>query len=171
MSEHQNEELNSNIQMTDAEEATVIEPQEELPASRQKVQMPLLVLALVAIGFAGNHLWANRTEFKALVGLEDEKPTCSLKAAGTCGNSNLLAASEGCSMKGEGQCPLTAGKSGCSSQAGLVVCTGSEVSDQACCTKMSAALAAALLEKNNHNREITEVDVEEPPAPAMPEDL
>lgn len=164
MSESQNDDLNTNIMMGDAEDAVAVEPQAELPQSRSQMQLPLLLVAVAGLAFVGNYVWANRADYQAMVGMAPKAACSSSEFGPTCGLKN---GEESVS------CPLADGEAGCSEAAGLIACTGAE---ESCCTKMSSALAAAMLEKTNKVDVAVAVasdsdSTDLPPAPPMPEDL
>ena len=151
---------------------------EDTAPKTSKFQMPLLAFALVGLGLAGTHGWANRDAWKEVITGEATKSSSCTEYKGHCCRG-------GCKDKGvsfastenteKGTCPLTGG---CPSS-NVTVVNGTNPTG-ACCDKMKLALKAAMLESQNNklkaaenkdNKEIVTAEISLPPSPALPENL
>lgn len=178
------EQAPENVVLEGVEETQATVASEQATPTRS-FQFPMLFIAIAALAFAGNYVWANFDDYKALVTGEENQcqlgemafqSCCSDKAA--CEESGMCPAE---AMAAKGSCSA----SSCSAEKLMAMescpdsgCPLSKASamlaekDGSCCSdSMSKAIAAAMLEssdKDQAEEQVTAVD-DAPPAPPMPE--
>lgn len=177
---------NTNILMEGVQAAEQVTPQHE--CARKKYHAPMLLLALIGLGFAGTQVWANKGAWEEVITgkIPGSSSACSLstghsccssmakaEAGGCChGNTvNVVATSDEAGTCPSGGCPLTAMKN-------MLVQQQSE--EGSCCSSKKNALAQALLKAHDKTEPSTtelvmntpvdtQVTISSMPAPEMPE--
>jgi hypothetical protein len=133
--------------------------------STSSYSLPMLMFALIGLGFAGSHVWANRAGWQEVITGKAATSACSFRQSGCCSSKSseggccssqqqVLASTEGggcCKNKTAAVLAALEGSEGCPAS-GCPMANKDKVLAQqegACCDKMKNALASALLEAHD----------------------